>query len=301
MGHLYRALNFAECLEENGEDYMILINADSAATEVLSQRGVPFETVDLDGAGWEAPVIKRLGVTVWINDRLDTDEAHARRVRDAGVKLVTFDDRGGGAAYSDLNIAALYFGKEEKLEGETLVTGIDYLVLNSEIAGKRRLRKNAGRIIVSLGGSDTYGVTVKAVHILKKLGKGATVHTGPSFAHRKELEAACEGGSFEMMGSVPSLIDAFYEFDLAITGGGITPFEANASGLPCIVIANEIFEIENGRFLESAGSSVFAGYHTELDESVFARDLPIERMSEAGMRRITLDGASNVYERIKAL
>ena len=32
--------------------------------------------------------------------------------------------------------------------------------------------------------------------------------------------------------------------DLAVTGGGMTPFEANAAGLPCIVVANETFEIQ---------------------------------------------------------
>ena len=81
----------------------------------------------------------------------------------------------------------------------------------------------------------------------------------------------------------------------------MTPFEANASGLPCVIVANETFEVKNGRFLESIGSSLFAGFHEEINESVFEKEPAVERMSSIGLSNIPLDGAEKVYGRIKEL
>jgi len=103
------------------------------------------------------------------------------------------------------------------------------------------------------------------------------------------------------LGSVPSLIETFHGYDLAVTGGGITPFEANASGLPCIIIANELSEVPNGKLLHELGCSVFAGYYERLNKDIFKQRLDINKMSRVGMSRIGLNGAENVYRKIKAL
>lgn len=303
MGHLFRALNLIECLKANGETFIVFVNDDPAALAVLAAKEIRSETVNLLNTDndWEGQLIQKFGVTIWINDRLDTDRVHSKRVKAAGIKLVTFDDRGDGSEFADINVAALPFGRDAGLKGKEVLLGIDYLILNKEVEKYRRPRTKGEKLFVTLGGSDTYGVTVKVVEILKKLGRAATVHTGPSFTHRRDLAAAASGGNFSFIGRVPSLIETFYSYDLAVTGGGITPFEANASGLPCIIVANELFEIENARFLEKLGSSLFAGFHEEMDKAVFEGELEIERMSAAGLNRISLDGAEKVYRRIKEL
>ena len=105
----------------------------------------------------------------------------ARAVKDTGIPLVTFDDRGAGASLADLHIAALAFDVDEPLSGKRVVRGLDYLILNAEIARWRRQRTQLQSIMVSMGGSDTYGATVKIVALLRKLGRTATVVIGPGF------------------------------------------------------------------------------------------------------------------------
>jgi len=102
---------------------------------------------------------------------------------------------------------------------------------------------------------------------------------------------------------MPSLIEEFSKYDLAITGGGITPFEANASGLPCLIIANEIFEIPNGKLLDEYKSSKFIGYHENIDESIFfdINNLNIKLMSKNGMKILNTQGVEKIYEEIKKL
>lgn len=302
MGHLYRALNFIDCLNSKNESSIVFINNNETALEVLKTRGILFETVDLTDCvgGWETGLIAKYGIDVWINDRLDTDIRHAGNIKKNGVKLVTFDDRGGGAELADIHVAALAFAREGQPKGRKVLAGLNYLILNKDIAKFKRVRKKAGNIIVSLGGSDTYGVTLKVVEILKGLKKKATVHIGPSFRHRKELEAMINE-DFCVISNVPSLIEEFYQYDLAVTGGGMTPFEANASGLPCIIIANETFEVPNGRLLSEIGSSVFAGFHEDINTDFFGMEFDIEKMSIAGMDALKLNGVENIYRQIRSL
>jgi spore coat polysaccharide biosynthesis predicted glycosyltransferase SpsG len=271
------------------------LNDHAPSLQILVERGMPHQIVNLEDftGNWEASLIRQDGITLWLNDRLDTDARHAEKIKGAGIPLVTFDDRGTGAALADLHIAALAFDAQEKLSGIRLLRGADYLILNQQISDYTRQRKELASILVTLGGSDTYGVTVQVVKLLKEIGLTATIVVGPSFMHTDKLNEALTE-SFTLKRSVPSMIEEFYRHDLAITGGGITPFEANASGLPCVVIANELFEIPVGMALQKLGGSIFAGHHESLSSPLFKAGLPLQQMSQAGMRNIGLQGTQRV-------
>lgn len=295
MGHFYRALNLAHGLAQAGLPYMFYLNDHVPSLQILVERGLPHRMVDMQDftGNWEASLIRQDGIALWVNDRLDTDIRHAEKIKATGIPLVTFDDRGAGAALADLHIAALAFDAHERLAGTKLLRGADYLILNPQISEYMRMRKRLSRIIVTLGGSDTYGVTVKVVQMLKDMGLSATIIAGPAFMHMDMLNEVLTD-SFTLKRGVPSMIEEFYHHDLAITGGGITPFEANASGLPCVVIANERFEIPTGHVLQNQGGSVFAGYHESLQPPLFRIDLPLEQMSRAGMNNIGMHGIQRV-------
>lgn len=302
MGHFYRALNLIGAMRAAGQSCKLYLNDYRPGRRLLDQAGIDYSTVDLVDveSDWEAEAIARDGIRVWINDRLDTDARHATNVTARGIPLVTFDDRGEGAAFAALHVAALAFDPSEQLLGRRVLRGIAYLILNPEIARHRRVRTRADRLIVTLGGSDTYGVTVKVINVLSAAGRTATVIIGPGFRHEQEL-AEVAGPTFEIRRGVPSLIAEFERHDLAITGGGITPFEANASGLPCIVIANETFEVAIGKELERLGGSVFAGFHSSIERSALTREVPIANMSRAGMEQIDLCGAERIVRELTSL
>ena len=302
LGHLYKSVHFVRHLKTLGVDSVVMVNNDQKARETLDQHGITHVVADIheSGINWEAKYIKQFGITTWINDRLDTDLIHAERIKHAGINLVTFDDHGTGAALADIHFAPLVFTGQEKLLGEKVCTGIRYLVLNQDINACKRVRHRLDSILVSLGGSDTYGVTVRVLEQLHALRRPATVVIGPSFAHDKELAKVLDGG-FRVKRHVPSLIKEFVHHDLAITGGGITPFEANASGLPCIVIANEPHEIEIGQYLARVGSSIFAGYHRAIETMTFDFHLDLAAMSTAGLTEITTDGVVQVCREIMTL
>lgn len=303
MGHLFRMLNFSEYLKNQNETFIFLINDNQKAKEILESKNIRFETVDLHDvmSNWESAVIHKYGINYWLNDRLDTNEQHTQNIVNNGIKLITFDDLGSGAKHSHINICGLFFN-HDALEGKSVLKGVKYLILNSEIDRCKKQRTALQKIIVTLGGSDTYGATVKVLKLLKQNNIAATIHLGPSFTHEKELTEELNE-NYSIIRQVSSLIAEFNQYDLAITGGGVTPFEANASGLPCLVIANELFEMPNGQFLEKIGSSQFLGHHENIDETVFEnlQNLDLGRMSKKGMESIHTDAVKQIYEEIKKL
>jgi spore coat polysaccharide biosynthesis predicted glycosyltransferase SpsG len=301
LGHLFRSLNLARELQRRGHGVTLLVNDDAASLRVLREHGHAPLVVDLRdlSGGWERTLAARHGFSVWIDDRLDTDAAHAAHVRAAGIALVTFDDRGSGAALADLHVAALAF-ESGQLVGKRVLRGVDYLILNPDLARYQRLRGAPGSLLVTLGGSDTYGATVKVVGQLVARGLDATVVVGPAFAHRQALNAVLTD-AFKLRVGVPSMAEEMSRHELAITGGGITPFEANATGLPCLVVANEDFEIPVGRELARLGGALFAGHHEAIDLSALDSPLPLERMSRAGMAKVGLGGTARVVDALEGL
>ena len=328
MGHLFRALNLIRYLNQEGMDWLLLVNEDQAAERILRERDIPYLMVDLRDtqSDWERLIIEKYQVTAWLNDRLDTTIATAQHVKETGIPLYTIDDMGEGAALADGNFASLVFEDIDLIPGRKVYAGPDYLILNPEIETYRRQRTDLRKILVTLGGSDTYGVTTAVIAYLKRL-TGAdeeyrpgaetehrhargpqhpkvTVLLGPAAVNRSEVEAALAGTGFELISSVPSLIQSFAEYDLAITGGGVTCLEAAASGLPCVIIANELHEIPIGKYVEQIGGGIFAGYYRKMDLDCIKPLLSekqsgmeqerIRNMSRNGMERVSLEGASRI-------
>ena len=300
MGHLFRALNLARFLIEKKMPHIVLVNDNDQAIKILLENSIPFEVVNLQDftSGWETALIDKHNIGVWINDRLNTDVRHSAILKQKAVRLVVFDDRGSGAVNADLHIAALVFKDRHRLAGKKILTGPQYLILNHQIDNYKRLRTCCNKILVTLGGSDTYGVTVNVARMLHSYGKTATLVLGPSFGHCDFIQEMLDDG-FQIKGAVPSLIQEFREYDLAITGGGVTPFEANASGLPCIILANELHEMEAGEYLDQLGCSIFAGYYKEISAEVFNRSLPIEAMSRKGMETIRTGAIETIWGEIR--
>ncbi|AIF53640.1 hypothetical protein [Pelosinus sp. UFO1] len=296
-GHLFRAMNFAMFLKECGHDVLFLINDNEVVIRTLKYSGFNYVVVELSDyhSNWEGELIDQYDIAVWINDRLDTKLDHSKKVKGKNTFLVTFDDLGSGAVLADIHVAALIGNNASDLHGKVVLRGIEYLILNKEIDKYKRARTVAEKYIVTLGGSDTYGVTITVMNILRQRYLPATIILGPSFQHEAELRDVMSD-LFTIKRLVPSLMAEFYQHDIAVTGGGITSFEACASGLPCIVIANEIHEIPNAQLLHDLGVSVFAGHYKEIDAAVFGRCLDVHQMSKCALDILSTNAADKIYE-----
>lgn len=298
MGHFYRALNILEYFRRVNERAVLLINGDPISIQILDKKKILYEIVDYEDitGNWERNIIKKYQVDVWLLDKFETREELAVHVKDENVILAAIDDCGEGARLADMHFCAMLF---RDIRGKHIFRGKEYMILNPQIGKYKRKRTKLQKILVTLGGSDTYGVTVTVVSILKEYGYGADIVIGPNFRHREQLEKVVDE-KFTVFDTVPSLVAVFYEYDLLITGGGVTGFEANASGLPCIMIASEPHETDNAKYAAQFGGCVFAGYYKNLNKEVFdLRKMDIRTMSVNGMEAFGLNGMENIWNEIQ--
>lgn len=299
-GHLFRAIVLAEELLRCGVRPFFVVNECAQAVEKLTMEGFACQVAPLGfDVSWMKQIVSDQCVDIWINDRLHTTAEHGSAIKSLGIRLVTFDDRGDGSEFADLNICALADTNMGRPSGLKVLVGEQWLVLSPALERYRRQRTANGKLLVTLGGSDTYGVTLHVVRRLKAAGRSATVVTGPLFSRQDELASVLSSSTIEWMPNVPDMGELFYMHDLAITGGGITPFEAAATGLPLIIVANEPHEITAAQRLEALGCAFFAGYHENIDDSILL-SVPenIFDMSSIGIKCIPLDGAQRVCREI---
>jgi spore coat polysaccharide biosynthesis predicted glycosyltransferase SpsG len=295
MGHFFRLLNFYHCVNQKEiKVVFVLLGSHVPAESWLQKLGIVYEVVTGQSEQWELDIVKRYQPKVWINDRLDTDLHHVQLLKSLDLIVVSFDDAGSGARYLDLQVAALAPARGQSMAGHHVLTGLEYLILPQEVQHYRRMRTSDNKLVVNLGGSDTYGVTVQIVKWLQARHQPATVILGPGFMHEEELNQVSVDDSINFKRSVPSLAAEFASFDLAITGGGLTAFEAAAAGLPTLTVANELYEISYCRYLQDIGCSKYSGFRNEANLDILDGDWEIKKMSEIGLNQVNLSGAENI-------
>lgn len=314
MGHLFRGVNLAGGLRDSGHHVCFVVNRDDRSLAILQVSGFDHEVIDsYEDAGWEGEVIRKHAPDWWINDRLDTDAEHARAVIASGVRLATFDDHGEGAAPALHDFLAMDLSPAEVRPNCRY--GPEYIILNPAIGEYRRKRNDrtpAKTILVTMGGSDTYGVTPRAVKALAALDPGVAVHvaTGPNFRHHDELAEAVRKAGINptIHYQVPDLIGMMADTDLVVCGGGVTLFEAAALGVPALTVANEPHEVPVVEWFARQGFSINAGFHRDdfsgaLSRSV-ARLLADNdarlRMGERGMSLVDTGGTARIISILEA-
>lgn len=297
MGHLFRALLYVDYLSKHKINYMVLINDDVKSLEILNQNRVLYEIVDFQDvwSNWEKNIINKYSPNVWINDKFETSNAMIRHIKETNTLFCLIDDIVDSNIPADLHFAGMIYPSKKDLCGKHIFSGHEYIILNPEINYFRKKREKIHKIIISMGGSDPHGVTLEIAKELLKYSYNADFIIGPNFK-QKELLSTIVKGRFKLYQNVPSLIEFFSGYDLAITGGGVTCCEANASGLPCVIISNAPHEINTGKYVESFGGSIYAGHYDNWDRTILnnLNKLNVSQMSLKGMESFSADGVEKI-------
>lgn len=301
MGHLFRALLYVSYFKQHNISFLLLINNDPHSLELLDDRKIKYLVVDFnDVAGnWEGRIIEQYNVTVWINDKFETSLEMGKHISDTGVLFCLIDDVGQGELYADFHFAGMIYPTRKEVGGRYTFCGKEYIILNPQIALYRHRRVCLNRIIVSLGGSDPHGVTLEVIRELTQYNYQVDIVIGPNFnyiARLRELNRR----NFSIFQNVPSLVETFSNYDLAITGGGVTCCEANAAGLPCIIIANAPHEKNTGRYMESFGGSIYAGSYDNWNKDLLSDldKLNISEMSMCALNNFDLNAIDRIMNTI---
>ncbi len=313
MGHLFRGLHLAKALRAAGDEILFAVNDDRRSLEVLHSEGFDAEVVPsyTSGPDWEEGLLRKHRPDWWINDRLDTAAAHAGKIVDSGVMLATFDDHGDGGLSAAFNVLAMDLDPSERMPNG--LYGAEYIILDPKIEKYRAAFPacgNPSEILVTLGGSDTYGMTPRVLSALggMQIPPAVGVSLGPNFNHRETLNSALAKypGRVRIYDNPSSLVGLVAKAKIILCGGGVTLFEAAALGVPALAIANEPHEIPIVRWFEEKGFCICLGFRENGVESRLSSALPdllsgsdhLEQMSRTGRSLVDGRGLERIVARI---
>ncbi len=268
LGHVHRALALASELAEHQPIIATRADGDFALGADLLAAS-PFTVRRLaDEAAFLALLDEARPDLVFL-DCLDSSAEGMAAVKARAQRVVTFEDRGEGAAAADLVINDLYL--DERL-GERQLSGLEHALL-APAFDLARPRPEPGErvdtILVLFGGTDPANLTERALEALAAIRYGGRVLVveGPGRLDRP-VDLARYGLAGEVRRSVAFMPEVMLQADLAISSAGRTVTELMCLGVPTLVLCQNAKEV-----LHSHASPAFGVMNLGLGSLVTATTL----------------------------
>lgn len=278
MGHIYRMLNLADLLEKKKHEVLFLLPSWVDGLKKIKEQRKEVIQVPINFFEQEslyAQLLKDYVFDYIIVDALQVPERIMRLFQKKSKILLSLDNVGQGRFFSDILINILYRQKPKLKEPKIEINNFSYLVLNKNFKKfnlkKKIINKKVKKILITQGGSDTYGIVPKIVNSLSSLLRGLEVYVlvGPAFKHRKELISSIRNNNLKIkiLENVEETWKLFYEMDMAISAGGMTLFELLCAGVPCMVLTQERKEIETINYLKNLDLIIMLGLYEKIQNN----------------------------------
>ena len=257
FGHIVRCIALADELrDKHGSGVVFAVLYDNKAMEMILNHGYKVETANpredqFDYGDWFNCIVKKNHPCALILDiRDDLPPDIVSNLRKKGILVVTIDDPTDRRLLADL---AFYppVPQVEKMDwqgftGQRFI-GWEWVILRREFSHndenlykriKATKKTKIHNILVTMGGSDPKGMTLKTMEALKVIDGQfeVTIILGPGFAHRDSLNEIL--GNFphihRIFENVLNIGDIMAEADLAVASFGVTAYELAAMGVPAI-------------------------------------------------------------------
>lgn len=233
LGHVYNALQVAGDMVEHEVLFMVDERSALARRKIADKN---YAVVQQEGADLVAQILAQRPDVV-VNDCLDTDAGYVRALKDAGCKVINFEDLGPGAQHADLVINAIY---PERTAPANHYYGSAYFCLRDEFlaTAPRPLSDAVRRVLVTFGGVDDANLTLKVLDAIAGFcaGRGIEVHvvTGFGYPHHASLERF---PGVRVFRDSQTMSDHMSGADVCFTSAGRTLFELASLLVPSIVLA----------------------------------------------------------------
>jgi len=185
----------------------------------------------------------------------------------------TLDDLETTEHYAQVIVSVM---NQEKETPEGFYGGPAYAILREQFRGRvKEVREKPRLVLLSFGGSDPQGLTLKAARALQRLPGEIDVLAvaGPAFSSRKVFEAlvARLPRPVKLINEAGGHIsELMLEADVVVGSGGMSVYEIAALGTPGIVLAQNAREERRMREFARHGTVEYLGLGTEVEEEQVA-------------------------------
>jgi spore coat polysaccharide biosynthesis predicted glycosyltransferase SpsG/CMP-N-acetylneuraminic acid synthetase len=306
MGHVYRSLAIAQSLRElSRAEIAFLMSADGAEGIVtVSRQGYPVRVVGDNRLENYLEHIRDFSPAILINDlRPPIDAEYVSALSHVGATTVnlvdTPDDLDMTEQYEQVIVSVM---NQDRETPEGFYGGPAFAILREHFRGREKeVREEAQMVLLTFGGSDPQGLTLKAARALQDLPEHVQVLAvaGPAFSYRREFDALAA----TLRRRIPliheaagHIADLMLEADVVVGSGGMSVYEIAALGTPGVILGQNAREEKRMREFSRYGTVVYLGLGPEVEDQVIAtavRDLlgdPARRRLMSGKGRALVDG-----------
>lgn len=275
LGDIIGSLTIANALKRINANILFIIDKNKVSKEIIEKKKYP--VIGITSRKEEISILRAYRPDIIIVNQLNNSPRYLKKLKKETKLLITVDDAGKGAELADLRINPLYHTPNS-------IYGPSYALVPQEfvlVRKKKRIRKKVQKILVTLGGSDTYGYSLKIVNFLLKMPSDIliTVILGPAFRHRKGLKKIIKHSNQHIKIlhnlSTEKMATLIADADVVVCSGGNTLYEVACVGTPAIVICNEPFEIETATEMENKGFGINLGMGKNLSSDRFLKAIKI--------------------------
>jgi UDP-2,4-diacetamido-2,4,6-trideoxy-beta-L-altropyranose hydrolase len=307
-GHLMRCLALAQAWNDAGGTAIFLT---ACRLQVLNARlvaeGVWVESLAATpGSHGDAEetheAARRLGAAWVVLDGYHFSGGFQRSVRQGGLRVLAIDDYGHAGHYeADLVLNQNLHAHEDLYRDREPYTGLllgtRFALLRREFrkwhGWTREVPETARKVIVTLGGSDPDGVTLKVIEAIGQVGLAgleAVIVVGAGNPRLGELEALAQGtaSTVRVRTNITDMPELMAWADVAVAAGGTTTWERAMLGLPSLVIVLADNQKELAEASERNGIGWNLGPHQALSVPALAdalRRLLVDAPARAAMAR----------------
>lgn len=249
LGHVTRVMTLMESLTGHITRAFCTPDQD-LALERLSAAFFPVEVVPKGGV---LEAIQAFGADTVVHDELDTRDEDVLAERDAGLRVVCFEDRGAGLRYAHLVVNELYPEAESDAARGRHCGPAVYVLRDEFLRSVRRApRERVERLLVTFGGTDPSRLTFKVLDAVAHRAGDIQIDVvaGRGFGEYRKLEErvaelSARGARVRSLQDVPLMSDVMAEADLAFSSAGRTAYELTHMRVPTIVLAQNDVEMQH--------------------------------------------------------
>lgn len=306
MGDVMGSIAIAEELRKQGCFVSFIIDNDIETINTVRDSGFKFRTPipDREDETWKGEYFD-----IAVVNQLTTPFQQLALIKKHCKYLVTIDDTGEASKkLADLRINPLYFDESAHCD-------IRYIPLHPIFQKAHEetgvINDTVKHILVTLGGSDTYGLTPQIIEAFSEYPHSIRIKViiGTAFKHEKELKESLSKSKriFDIFQSVDieTMCKLIQWADIAICSAGNTLFEMMYCGTPVVVICGEPFEEETAYRLQNMGFGMVMPFNVQLDavklktlvNNLFPK-LIRQSQSQTGQRLVDGKGIKRITDKI---